>query len=230
MLVETTTIFIPFLDPMFRTAAILLLTFGPGLVYAAQDTGDQPLRPAPDPLSEESRAINGLLSGMATVTTRFADANANLCEKGNLICHVTLTIRDVSTIGIEPTNEGMSLTVPLLKYVKNDDELAFILAHEQAHRLLHHVDRAMTHEAEVAADCLGTFLAARAGYDPIKGADTIRRVAQGQSREEHVFAASGNFGTKLKWEERMQTIRKAADAAKAGAEPAIMNQTCGVSL
>lgn len=78
----------------------------------------------------------------------------------------------------------LSVTSALLDYVASDDELALVIAHEMAHNALGHraqfeaqgirrglfgsygADAIKVREAERAADRLGYFLMARAGYAP----------------------------------------------------------------
>lgn len=78
----------------------------------------------------------------------------------------------------------LSVTTGLIDYIANDDELALVLAHEMAHNALGHraqfeaqgvrrglfggygADAVKVREAERAADRLGYFLMARAGFDP----------------------------------------------------------------
>lgn len=86
---------------------------------------------------------------------------------------------------IEARADGgnLSLTTGMLSYVRNNDELALVIAHEMAHNALGHrallrsqgVERNMfgsfgTHAAKIqeterAADRLGYYLMARAGFD-----------------------------------------------------------------
>ena len=78
----------------------------------------------------------------------------------------------------------LSVTTGLIDYVANDDELALVIAHEMAHNALGHraqfeaqgvrrglfggygADAVKVREAERAADRLGYFLMARAGFNP----------------------------------------------------------------
>jgi predicted Zn-dependent protease len=72
--------------------------------------------------------------------------------------------------------EGLGVVyvnIGLLKYVKNDDEIALILGHEVGHYALHH--RGSTPAHEYAADSQGAYYMHRAGYDICKGAQSIRR-------------------------------------------------------
>jgi len=79
----------------------------------------------------------------------------------------------------------------LIEVVKNDDQLAAVIAHEMAHALAHHVseriarERAVGHglrslsynrEQELEADHIGIFVMTFAGYDPQEAADFWTRM------------------------------------------------------
>jgi len=87
--------------------------------------------------------------------------------------------------GLSAAADGETVQVSgaLAEFVRNDDELAILAGHEMAHNILRHPeilkaagvrhgllgsfgkDAARIRETEVAADYLGLYLAARAGYD-----------------------------------------------------------------
>lgn len=105
------------------------------------------------------------------------------------------------------------LTTGLLALLRNDDELAFVIAHEMAHNILGHaavmrsgaVDRGfgrtfgksgtIVRASERAADALGGALMIDAGYDPIAGAQMLRRV--GTDLGITVFAAHDSAGARI---------------------------------
>lgn len=116
------------------------------------------------------------------------------------------------------TDSGLPLmvfTLPLLRDVANDDEIAFIIGHEAAHHIAGHIPRGRQNAAlgqmvlgglvglaggssgavriagdigatvgarryskdfELEADRIGTLIAARAGYDPVRGAEYFARI------------------------------------------------------
>jgi len=89
------------------------------------------------------------------------------------------------------------LTTGLLARIRNDHELAFVIAHEMAHNILRHatimrggmVRRGLkrtlgrsgqiVRETEREADALGGELMLDAGFDPIAGAHILRRLGKG---------------------------------------------------
>jgi len=68
----------------------------------------------------------------------------------------------------------VNVNVGLIDYVRDDDELAAVMAHEFAHNVLRHRDRlnaagrgsSAIRATEIEADRLGVYLMDRAGYDP----------------------------------------------------------------
>lgn len=89
------------------------------------------------------------------------------------------------------------VTTGLLGKLRNNDELAFLIAHEMAHNILGHaaimrgpdvkrgVGRTLGRSGDMirglerAADRLGAQLMLDAGFDPLKGADVLRRLNGG---------------------------------------------------
>jgi hypothetical protein len=89
------------------------------------------------------------------------------------------------------------LTTGLLSRLQNDDELAFIIAHEMAHNILHHAtimrggdvkhglgrmlgqSGRIVRETERGADALGGELMINAGFDPVRGAAILKRLGGG---------------------------------------------------
>lgn len=87
---------------------------------------------------------------------------------------ITTTIGDMVNAHVD--GQTIVITTGLLRFVENDDELAAVIGHELAHRILGH-RRSRLKSRERAADYLGVYLAARAGYDPAAAATFVRRLA-----------------------------------------------------
>ena len=77
------------------------------------------------------------------------------------------------------------LTTGILALLRNDDELAFFIAHEMAHNILGHAaamrsgtveSRQAVRQIESAADLLAGNLMIDSGYDPVLGAAALKRV------------------------------------------------------
>ncbi|MEG3123117.1 M48 family metallopeptidase [Sphingomonas sp. GB1N7] len=77
------------------------------------------------------------------------------------------------------------LTTGVLALLRNDDEVAFLIAHEMAHNILGHAalmrsgavgGRKGIRQIESAADRLGGMLMLNAGFDPVRGAALLRRL------------------------------------------------------
>lgn len=86
------------------------------------------------------------------------------------------------------------LTTGLVSLLRNDDELAFLVAHEMAHNILGHAtvmrsdavskglgrtfgrSGAIVRGTETSADALGATLMLDSGYDPVRGAAILERL------------------------------------------------------
>jgi Zn-dependent protease with chaperone function len=72
------------------------------------------------------------------------------------------------------------ITRGMVNFAADDSELAFVVAHELAHILLNDFEKYRIGDRrplDLAADQTGMRLAARAGYDPDKGARLLLRLA-----------------------------------------------------
>lgn len=105
-------------------------------------------------------------------------------------------------------------TTGLLSAVRNDDELAFIIAHEMAHNILHHAivmrgddvshgigrmigrSSRVVRQTEREADALGATLMLDAGFDPVRGAAILGRLGGGDMGIE-LFAAHDSAGKRI---------------------------------
>lgn len=115
------------------------------------------------------------------------------------------------------------LTTGLLSRLGNDDELAFIIAHEMAHNILHHatimrgsdvkhgIGRTLgrsgriVRKTERAADAFGGELMLDAGFAPVRGAAILKRLGGGDLGID-LFAAHDSAG------KRIAAMRTLADA------------------
>ena len=96
------------------------------------------------------------------------------------------------------------LTTGMLARLRNDDELAFLIAHEMAHNLLGHpaqmregsLGRRGVRALERAADLFGAEMMLDAGYDPIAGAALLARIG-GSNLGITLFAQHEPVATRL---------------------------------
>ena len=119
----------------------------------------------PAPLNSSPERILALLETQAE-TMRW-------CSPCNF--PVVISSSPVVEAEIDRATWTILITRGLLDFIKNDDELAFVLAHESAHRLS--ILGMPAHGLEMQADRLGIILMRDAGFDPWKGLDILRRLA-----------------------------------------------------
>lgn len=119
-------------------------------------------------------------------------------------CHYTLHVLPTDLINGVTDGRRIGVTRGAMQFVRSDDELAWIVAHELAHTILSHAQTEQLHamvrrfltargvaadsmdpvpskpSLEVQADSVGAYLMARAGYD----LEAVRRVWEGLQRLE----------------------------------------------
>ncbi|WP_332801427.1 M48 family metalloprotease [Sphingomonas sp. PB2P12] len=122
-------------------------------------------------------------------------------------------------------------TTGLVSTVRNDNELAFIIAHEMSHNILHHavvmrggavtrgIGRTLgrsgriVRETEREADALGGTLMLDAGFDPVRGAAILGRLGGGDLGIE-IFAAHDSAGHRVAAMRALIEARRALVAAR----------------
>lgn len=74
--------------------------------------------------------------------------------------------------------ENIGITEKLLSMIKNDDQLALILAHELSHIILHDPETTGISQSlkEAHADKLGAFIIMKAGFDICKGREIFKKL------------------------------------------------------
>ena len=82
-------------------------------------------------------------------------------------------------------NSGVTLNYGMLNYIQSEDELAGLLGHEVAHNLVEYDDDERI-ESEYFADRLGSFLAAKSGYNPYGLQVLLERIAHDPERKEDI--------------------------------------------
>jgi hypothetical protein len=125
------------------------------------------------------------------------------------------------------------VTTKIMNYVRNDDELAFVVAHEMAHNILENDARTLgapsyfqtlvekhasgSRAAELAADAYAVQLLTNAGYDPMRAIPFLKRA---RSRLWWAFSLSHpGFGS------RIRTVMAAAAQVNAPETLAVKPET-----
>ena len=96
------------------------------------------------------------------------------------ICDIELDLAVSTAIGAWAHSNKVTVSDAMLRFVENDDELAFAISHEISHIILGHSGsfgrRSVNLERE--ADHVGLYLMARAGYDANRGIYLLVRMAE----------------------------------------------------
>jgi len=137
------------------------------------------------------RPANTLATNMLfKIEVSNAHGKRSLEVKPQLICEELPRLVRQDDLVARITGSTMTVSTGLLNFVKNDDELAFLLANELAHSILPHAVKAATSlrsthklaaayppEEERHADYLGTYITVLAGFDPENAKNIWRRIA-----------------------------------------------------
>jgi Zn-dependent protease with chaperone function len=134
---------------------------------------------------------------------------------GTPACRSRFELRPSDSYGASADGDIVGITVPMLSFMADDDELAAILAHELAHNLLEHRRRLneagvqrgllqqlgrnarLTLATEIEADRLSVWLMANAGYDPQASVRFWTRY--GKQRGKGIFSAPTHY----RWKKRV---------------------------
>lgn len=189
---------------------------------------DAPLAPPPAELATidqpaayrpiawaDAKLRAALAAGPTTLGVLRNGAPATITITGTPACRSRFELRPGSGYGASADGDIVGITVPMLAFMADDDELAAILAHELAHNLLEHRRRLndagiqrglmqqlgrnarLTLETEIEADRLSIWLMANAGYDP---AGAIRFWTRyGKQRGKGIFSAPTHY----RWKKRV---------------------------
>lgn len=156
-----------------------------------------------------------LAAGPVTLGVLRNGAPATIAITGTPACRSRFELRPGSAYGASADGDIVGITVPMLAFMADDDELAAILAHELAHNLLEHRRRLneagiqrglmqqlgrnarLTLETEIEADRLSIWLMANAGYDP--GGAIRFWTRYGKQRGKGIFSAPTHY----RWKKRV---------------------------
>ncbi len=166
--------------------SILIVPFGSPADKAGLKAGDILKQKTAKPFAIPSKALTEALEEGA----RFQRIRAGEIETIDLKpvsqCDYAVELKMTPTINAYATGKTIIVTSGMMKFVKNDEELAAIVGHELAHNELKHIRKTLTNLVlsgfatrytrafESEADYVGLYYTARAGYD-IDGVEDIWR-------------------------------------------------------
>ncbi|CAN5616940.1 hypothetical protein BH10PSE14_BH10PSE14_31690 [soil metagenome] len=168
---------------------------------------------------------DSLATGPASLTLRRGGATVSVVLAADRGCSARFVVNTGNERNAWSDGTGVAVTGKLVDFLRNDDELAYILAHEMAHNILHHaqltkgrsstlaslgIGAGLIKATEIAADRLAVRLMLIAHYDPRGGETFLQRF----SKTEVLELAFTHQGTAR----RIQTLREAR-AALAGPPP-----------
>ena len=144
-----------------KAGDILLAIEGEPTPLVAPDAGYAPVGRA------ETLLESALTKPPMIVTIQHSDSReARVALSGDAACASRIQIVAGSTINAQADGRYVQINAKMLEFVNSDDELATIMAHELAHNILRHIAlKTPSKQAEYAADHMGVWLMARAGYD-----------------------------------------------------------------
>lgn len=154
-------------------AAVLLAA---GCVHVADPMLGKPPRTAMERTEYDAQRPR-----LDRVSVAILTANGDLCAGGP--CRFVTVINAGDAIGASAATDGKQahifFSLGMMRFLKDDGELAHTVGHEWAHYLLGHSKGSSLGkgEMEYQADCVGALLAARAGYRVGAGRDTLNRIA-----------------------------------------------------
>lgn len=177
----------------------------------------------------DARLRAALDRGPVTLVVLRSNRPLTLTLTGLSACRSRFELRPSDDYGASADGDIVGITVPMLSFMADDDELAAILAHELAHNLLEHRRRLneagvqrglmqqlgrnarLTLATEIEADRLSIWLMANAGYDPHGAIRFWTRY--GKQRGKGIFSAPTHY----RWKKRVGLFEE--EIAKLQAAP-----------
>lgn len=158
----------------------------------ALDEGDANATETYDGLQANVAILDAALArGPATLRVRRDGAERDVAVHPVLACAYPTQVEVTGTFRSRTDGRYVFISDGMANLARNDDELAFVLAHELAHAVLEHrtqpdvvgvrgasnwaisMRRGLSLTAEADADHMGLFLAARAGFDPVRAIEFL---------------------------------------------------------
>lgn len=160
----------------------------------ALSEGDANLAESYDGLQANSAVLDAALArGPASLTVRRDGAERSVMVRPVLACAYPAQVEVTGTFRSRTDGRHIFISDGMANLAQNDDELAFVLAHELAHAVLEHrsqpdvvglrggsnwaisMRRGLSLGSEADADRMGLFLVARAGFDPQRAIEFLAR-------------------------------------------------------
>jgi beta-barrel assembly-enhancing protease len=143
-----------------------------------------------DRIDQVSAMIDGALAkGTLVLETKHGSVQLT----GDPGCAAQVDLLPSGTLNAWRDGDIVQLSTRILDATNNDDELAFILAHEMAHAFLKHPDlaaqkgmtRAAIRDTETEADRLALTLMAEAGFEPMAAPRLWARLGKKLNSDKH---------------------------------------------
>lgn len=199
-----------------RTDDAIVSLNGAPLNASADDLAAIDQLPAYRPIAWADKRIRAALDKGSVVLGILSEGQQKAVTiAGTSACRSRFELRPSDSYGASADGDIVGITVPMLAFMVDDDELAAILAHELSHNLLEHRRRLneagvqrglmqqlgrnarLTLATEIEADRLSIWLMANAGYD-LRGA--IRFWTRyGKARGKGIFSAPTHY----RWKKRV---------------------------
>jgi len=165
-----------------------------------------------DGLQANAAVLDGALTlGQAVLTVRRAGAARDVAVRPVSACAYPTQVEVTGTLRSRTDGRHVFISDGMANLAGNEDELAFVLAHELAHAVLEHrsqpdvvgvrgglnwaisMRRGLSLSAEADADRLGLFLLARAGFDPWRAIEFLNRYEAADSGARSVQINAGGI-------------------------------------
>lgn len=133
---------------------------------------------------------SSLAAGKVSMTVKRADATLTTELTGEAGCGGRIAYMPSGPVNAWSDGHYVAITKAMVDFARNDDELAFVIAHEMAHNLLHHakllpdsapilamfgIGAHRVKRTEIAADQFAVDLLLRTSFDPMRASDLFRR-------------------------------------------------------
>lgn len=147
-----------------------------------------------DGLQTNIAALDAALAqGPVTLGVRRSGVTRDVALRPTLACAYPAQVEVTGTLRSRTDGRHIFISDRMANLAANDDELAFVLAHELAHAVLEHrtqpdvvgvrgglnwalsMRRGLSIGSEADADRLGLYLVARSGFDPARAVDFLTR-------------------------------------------------------